>query len=325
MSATRRFAFVVTLDESGERLDRVCAERLVGDGISRSALASLFGTPATRVNERVAKASLRVREGDTIELSVPPPEAPSAEPEDIALEVLFEDEYLLVVHKPAGLVVHPARGHAHGTLVNAVLHHASVDMATRDDSAPDAFPADPLRPGIVHRLDKDTSGVLVVAKTAASREGLKAQFQAHTIERSYVGITVGVPPDGVTYDTLHARHPIDRMKFTGRVREGKRAVTRVKLVETLANGHAALVRCELHTGRTHQIRVHLSEAGFPLLGDRLYGRTPREARLRAAAEALGRQALHAEVLGFVHPITHVAMRFTAPIPADFASALASLR
>ncbi|MEI8259803.1 MAG: RluA family pseudouridine synthase, partial [Deltaproteobacteria bacterium] len=175
MSASRRFAFVVTPDESGERLDRLCAERLVAEGISRSSLAALFRTAATRVNDRVAKASLRVREGDAIELFVPPPEAPSAEPEDIPLTVLFEDEHLLVVNKPAGLVVHPARGHAHGTLVNAVLHHAAVSMAeAQEDGAPAIFPADPLRPGIVHRLDKDTSGVLVVAKTAATREGLKA-------------------------------------------------------------------------------------------------------------------------------------------------------
>jgi 23S rRNA pseudouridine1911/1915/1917 synthase len=320
VSGPRRFAFVVGEDEAGERLDRVCAAHVAGEAISRSALEPLFGTDAAHVNGRVAKASLRVRAGDHVEIVVPPPEPLSAQPENIPLDVLFEDEHLMVLNKPAGLVVHPARGHARGTLVNALLHHATLELEIDDEGG-----GDPLRPGIVHRLDKDTSGVLVVAKTAAAREGLKKQFQTHTIERSYVAITVGVPPDEATYDTLHGRHPSDRLRFTTRVREGKRAVTHVKLLEVLAKGHAALVRCTLHTGRTHQIRVHLSEHGFPLLGDAVYGKTPRDAKVRSAGERLGRQALHAEVLGFEHPITRGPMRFTTPPPEDFAAALKALK
>ncbi len=318
MSA-RVFAFVVTADEAGDRLDRVCATRLASELISRSSLEPLFGTDAARVNDRAAKASLRVRAGDRIDLAVPPPEAPTAEPEDIPLEVLFEDEHVLVLNKPAGLVVHPAKGHARGTLVNAVLHHAVVERAVNDEH--DDERGDALRPGIVHRLDKDTSGVMVVAKTVLAREGLKAQFQKHSIERAYVAITLGVPPDGVTYETLHGRHPIDRKRFTSRVTEGKRAVTKVKLTRVLAGGEAALVRCELETGRTHQIRVHLAEHGFPLLGDVTYGKTPRNVVLASIGRELGRQALHAEVLGFVHPATKLSVTFRAAPPADFQRAL----
>jgi 23S rRNA pseudouridine1911/1915/1917 synthase len=212
------------------------------------------------------------------------------------------------------MVVHPSRGHAGGTLVNAVLHHADVD----EDG-------DPMRPGIVHRIDRDTSGLLVVARSTEAREGLVARFKTHDIERSYVALVEGVPPDAVTYDTWHGRHPTDRMRFTSRGTGGKRAVTRVERVETFGGGAAAMVRCRLETGRTHQIRVHLTEAGHPLLGDQLYGRTVRDPAARAIAATLGRQALHAEVLGFTHPVTGAPLRFTAPPPDDFRAALAALR
>jgi 23S rRNA pseudouridine1911/1915/1917 synthase len=211
-------------------------------------------------------------------------------------------------------VVHPAKGHARGTLVNAVLFHADVD----DED-------DPLRPGIVHRIDRFTSGLLVVAKSPAAREALIARFRAHDIERSYVALTEGVPPAAVTYDTLYNRHPVDRVRFSSKVREGKRAVTHARVLESLAGASAAYVRCNLETGRTHQIRAHLSDAGFPLLGDPLYGRRARDPRVRAVAEALGRQALHAEVLGFAHPITGRALRFESEPPEDFRAALGALR
>jgi 23S rRNA pseudouridine1911/1915/1917 synthase len=321
VSAPRRFAFVVDARDAGDRLDRVCAAHVAGEGISRSSLEPLFGTERVRLNDRVAKASTRVREGDRIAVEVPPLEPLSAAPEAIPLEVLFEDEHVLVVNKPAGLVVHPAKGHASGTLVNAVLHHATVERdADETDDEIDA-----LRPGIVHRLDKDTSGVMVVAKTAIAREGLKAQFQAHSIEREYVAITIGVPPDGVTYETLHGRHPTDRKRFSTRVKEGKRAVTTVRVREMLDEGRAALVACTLKTGRTHQIRVHLAEHGFPILADALYGKQPRDAKLREAASAIGRQALHARVLGFVHPMTGKTVRCVAEPPEEFARAVGVLR
>jgi 23S rRNA pseudouridine1911/1915/1917 synthase len=314
VSGARRLEFVASADEAGDRLDRVCAARFAAESLSRSLFTRLCEEGRVTLAGAPAKASVRVRAGDAIAVEVPPPEPLSAEPEAIPLRILYEDAAVLVVEKPAGLVTHPARGHASGTLVNAVLHHAEVE----DEDTP-------LRPGIVHRLDKDTSGVLVVAKTAAAREHLKDQFQRHSIERSYLAITVGVPPDGVTYDTLHGRHPSDRMRFTTRVREGKRAVTHVTLLERFGGDVAALVRCELQTGRTHQIRVHLAEHGHPLLGDPVYGRRPADVRLRRIGEALGRQALHAQVLGFVHPMSGEPMRFVSEIPADLQAALAALR
>jgi len=182
-----------------------------------------------------------------------------------------------------------------------------------------------VRPGIVHRIDKDTSGLLVVAKTDASREALKAQLAAHTAERAYLALTLGVP-SARTIRTSYGRDRRSRLRFSSRLREGKPAVTHVKVLEKLAGGRAAYVECRLETGRTHQIRVHLSEqAKTPLLADALYGQRPGDPALLGVSEALGRQALHAAVLGFVHPVTGERLRFEAPAPADFARALAALR
>jgi 23S rRNA pseudouridine1911/1915/1917 synthase len=176
----------------------------------------------------------------------------------------------------------------------------------------------------VHRLDKGTSGVMVVARTATAREALKVQFAAHTIERAYLAICAG-DVEEQTFDTLHGRHPTDRVKFSTKVQSGKRAVTYVTPVESLAGGRATLVRCVLHTGRTHQIRVHLSESGHATLGDPLYGKPPKDQLLRDVASQLGHQALHAIVLGFVHPITGKNMRFDRQPPSDFQRAVETLR
>jgi 23S rRNA pseudouridine1911/1915/1917 synthase len=235
----------------------------------------------------------------------------SAEPEDIPLVVLFEDPHLLVVDKQAGLVVHPAPGHPKGTLVNALLYHANV-----------AGGADPLRPGIVHRLDRDTSGVMVVAKTPTAHERLVEMFQAHRLERAYLAIARGRPPETITFDTLHSRHPANRKKFTSKTDRGKRAVTHLERVEVLHG--STLVRCRLETGRTHQIRVHLADAGHPVIGDPLYGTSIGDPRLRRVSQTLGRQALHAAVLGFDH-VTGEPMRFETDPPADFLAALDALR
>jgi 23S rRNA pseudouridine1911/1915/1917 synthase len=203
--------------------------------------------------------------------------------------------------------------------VNALLAHGGFGRPSTDSRDP----AGHLRPGIVHRLDKGTSGLLVVAKDAPTREALKALFAAHAIEREYVAIVVGHARDA-TYETLHARHPKDRMRFTSRTETGRRAVTHVRVVERL--GKATLVACTLETGRTHQIRVHLAErAKTPILADPLYGSTPDDPRLRRAAEALGRQALHAGVLGFVHPATGAPLRWTSPLPPDLEACLRALR
>jgi 23S rRNA pseudouridine1911/1915/1917 synthase len=246
-----------------------------------------------------------------VRIAPAPPPPSDALPEAIPLDVLYEDEHLIVLNKPAGLVVHPAAGHASGTLVNALLHYTEVEQGE-----------DPRRPGVVHRLDKDTSGVMVVTRTEVAREGLAQQFAAHDIARVYEAICVGHPPAQVTYETLIGRHPTDRKRFSSKVRTGKRAVTHVRKVRDLHG--AALVRCQLETGRTHQIRVHMADHGFPLLADPVYGRPARDERVRAAAAQLQRQALHARVLGFVHPVTGQTLRFELEPPEDFQRALSLL-
>lgn len=314
VAGDERHEFVVAAGEEGERIDRLCAVRMAAIGVSRSSLAAGFASGEVTLDDRPVRASTRVKAGQRIRVAVPAREPTTAIPEDIPLPVLYRDEAMLVVDKPAGMVVHPARGHARGTLVNAVLFHTAID----DDP-------DRARPGIVHRLDKGTSGVMVVARTVRAREALKVQFQEHTIERSYLAVTEGVPPDDTTYHTLHGRHPTDRLRFTTRVREGRAAVTHVHVLDQLAGGTAALVRCTLETGRTHQIRVHLSEAGFPVLGDPLYGRVPRAPALRVAARSVDRQALHAQVLGLDHPVSGERRVFRSELPPDLAALVAQLR
>ncbi|MFW6050090.1 MAG: RluA family pseudouridine synthase [Myxococcota bacterium] len=301
---------VVVEAEAGERLDRILAERPLGH--SRSTLQRWIGEGRVAVDGVVADRRTRPRAGARVVVHPAPLPASEAEPQDIPLAVLHEDADLIVVDKPAGLVVHPAPGHPDRTLVNALLHHTGV-----------AGGRDAARPGIVHRLDKDTSGVMVVAKTPAAHERLVEAFQAHAIERAYLAIAVGAPPAQATLDTLHGRHPVHRKRFTARVARGKRAVTHVRVLERLHG--AALVECRLETGRTHQIRVHLAEQGTPVLGDSVYGRSPRDPVVREAARALGRQALHAGVLGFVHPVTGETLTFETPPPADFERALGALR
>jgi 23S rRNA pseudouridine1911/1915/1917 synthase len=257
------------------------------------------------------------------------------------------DDAVIVLNKPAGLVVHPARGHRTGTLVNGLLargvfdppdgdeevderpsvstRRASTSAAPPGDAVPPSGPADldRSRPGIVHRLDKGTSGLMVVARHPRAREHLKAQFAAHTIEREYVAICVG-DVKAKTHATLHGRHPTDRLRFSSRVKTGKRAVTHVTPLERFG-GVATYVACRLETGRTHQIRVHLADDRTPILGDALYGKPPKHAVLREAAVALGHPALHARVLGFLHPVTGKKVRFEVEPPADFQVALTALR
>jgi 23S rRNA pseudouridine1911/1915/1917 synthase len=259
-----------------------------------------------------SKAGLRLKRGMVVCAAPPPPPPSRAEPEELPLTVLYEDPDLVVIDKPAGLVVHPAAGHARGTLVNALLHRY-----------PQLAGGDVLRPGIVHRLDKDTSGVMVVTRTERAREALGRSFATHDIERAYRAIVVGRPPDSGRFDTLHGRHPTDRKRFTTRLERGRRAVTRYRVLERLHG--CALVEARLETGRTHQVRVHFAEHGWPLLGDPVYGRPPRDPRVHEVAARLGRQALHAQVLGFAHPAAGQAMRFEAPPPADFVAAVEALR
>ena len=303
-----------------DRLDKVLA-RLLPE-TSRSTIQRWIAEDRVRVDGKPCRPRDSVGPGAVIEIEPgPPPPSHAAPDAGVEFGVLYDDPHLIVVDKPAGLVVHPARGHAAGTLVNGLLARPGFKRAAADP----LDPAGALRPGIVHRIDKDTSGLLVVAKTEQAREHLKAQLAAHTIERLYLALTVGVPAPG-TIRTRYGRHPRSRLRFTSLVREGKLAVTHVSVRETLAGGRAAYVECRLETGRTHQIRVHLSEQRkTPLLGDALYGRAPADERLATIAAELGRQALHAAVLGFVHPESGEKLRFESPLPPDFERALAALR
>lgn len=302
---------------------------------------------------RPCRPGLKLREGQRLRFQPSPPTPTSDLPEPIPLSILYEDKHLIVIDKPAGMVVHPAPGHETGTLVNALLYHCGslplppprlVMEDDADDDADLAEQAQPTqaasaqprsgedlgqlsiggerRPGIVHRLDSGTSGVLVCAKDEPTLVGLQVQFAAHSIERRYVALIDGVIPERGTLSTRYGRHPRDRKRFTSRS-GGKKAVTHYQVLERLPG--ATLVELRLETGRTHQIRVHLSEHGFPILGDPLYGRPSRQRHVQQAAALLDRQALHARLLGFVHPITSERLLFSSPPPEDFLQVLLLLR
>jgi 23S rRNA pseudouridine1911/1915/1917 synthase len=262
----------------------------------------------------VRSPSRKLRAGEKVVFTPPPPVAVEDRAEDIPLSILFEDEHLIVIDKPAGLVVHPATSHQAGTLVNALLHHCGASLKGVGGER---------RPGIVHRLDKDTSGVMVVAKDEPTLTALQQQFHSHNLDRRYLALVEGVVAERGSFRTKYGRDPRDRKKFSSRVATGKSAVTHWEVKERFAG--ATLVEVQLETGRTHQSRVHFKDAGHPLIGDLQYGRPPRDARLRAVARVLGRQALHAHVLGIVHPITGRPLRFQTPPPGDFQRALEALR
>lgn len=302
-------------DAAGMRLDRALA--LAVPTLSRERLKALIssgavaGPAGTPVRDPAAKAVA----GGTYQIRVPAPEPAHNEPQDIALDIVFEDEHLLVVDKPAGMVVHPAAGNRDGTLVNALLHHCAGRLSGIGGVA---------RPGIVHRIDKDTSGLLVVAKTDVAHEGLAAQFKRHDLHRLYLAIAEGIPnPPSGTVDAPLARSPANRQKMAivaeGR---GKRAVTHYRLVRALRQ--ASLIECRLETGRTHQVRVHMASLGHPLLGDPVYGR-----RRSVQADLLNqldfrRQALHAAELGFVHPVSNRNLSFKSALPSDIQELLGAL-
>jgi len=301
-----------------ERVDKVLVRLL--PATSRATVQRWIAEGRVRVDGRACRSRDLVAGGQVLEVEPGPPPLSAVEPDaTVVFAVLYEDEHLLVVDKPAGLVVHPARGHRDGTLVHGLV--------ARRGGVASADPRDPRgveRPGIVHRIDKDTSGILVVAKDDQTREGLKAQLGAHRVERVYLGLTHGVPPNGVI-STWYARHPRSRLRFTSRVTAGRRAITHVRVLKAFGGGRAALVECRLETGRTHQIRVHLTEqTRTPLLGDTLYRTAQVDPEVAAIGRALGRQALHAAVLGFVHPVTLRSMRFESPLPEDFRTALGAL-
>lgn len=306
---TEPFELRVLDSESGERLDRVLSRRDLG--ASRATLQRWIDEGRVLLNGVAVKRAQKVAAGALLRVEPGPPPISDASAQAIPLQVVFEDADLLVIDKPAGLVVHPAPGHPDGTLVNALLFHGGVEVGEQG-----------VRPGIVHRLDRDTSGVMVVAKSIPARDGLVALFKRHDIDREYQAIVLGHTAEALHFDTLHGRHPVDRKRFTTKVVRGKHAVTDVTLIEHLHG--TSLVRCRLSTGRTHQIRVHLSEHGHPILADATYGRPPKDPRVREVSQGLGRQALHAGLLGFVHPVTGVPLRFESPLPEDMRRACEAL-
>ena len=267
------------------------------------------------VNGEAVKAGTRLRAGDRVSVSIAPPAPARAEAQAMDLAVLFEDRHLIVIDKPPGMVVHPAPGHPDRTLVNALLAHCTDLSGVGGE----------LRPGIVHRLDKGTSGVLVASKDDATHTALSALFKSKTARREYLAVVAPPLRDVAgTIDTLYGRHPVHRMKFSSKVSRGKRAVTHYQVEERFGD-LAQLVRLRLETGRTHQIRVHLADAGHPILGDPIYGRRARDPDVAAAAARLGRQALHAAVLGFDHPMTGERLEFQTPPPPDMQRFIHELR
>jgi 23S rRNA pseudouridine1911/1915/1917 synthase len=303
----------ITAEEAKGRVDKVLAVRL--PEMSRARIQALMAEGRiSRDGAALGDASAKAQPG-AYRLEIPAPLPAEPVPEAIALNVLFEDTFLIVVDKPAGMAVHPAPGSESGTLVNALLHHCGASLSGIGGVA---------RPGIVHRIDKDTSGIVVVAKTDAAHHGLAALFEAHDIDRAYVALTRGAPnPAWGKIEGNIARSTHDRKKMALVKSGGRHAVTHYKTERVFgpaAKPLAARVSCRLETGRTHQIRVHLASKGCPCLGDPTYGSgPPAEPVRKAIAEAgLARQALHAAVLGFVHPITGETLRFESPLPPDMA-------
>lgn len=295
-----------TLATSG-RLDKTLAE---ASGLSRERIKALMADGAITVGKTVAtSASAKMQAGAHFTIALPPTAEAAAVAQDIPLVVVHEDADLIVIDKAAGMVVHPAAGNADGTLVNALLHHCAGQLSGIGGVA---------RPGIVHRIDKDTSGLLVAAKTTAAHEGLARQFAEHTIERRYLAVCAGhpVPAEGTITARL-GRSESDRKKMAvlhDKSPRGKHAVTHYTTLQRLEG--AALIECRLETGRTHQVRVHCASIGHPLLGDPVYGRTPKSLRPLLQQIGFARQALHAASLGFNHPVTSKWLQFSAPLPAD---------
>lgn len=305
----------------GQRLDVALVDALAKSGHSctRSQLARAFAVGKVTSQGRALKPGRVVEAALDVVVLLPDPEPLRAEPEKLPLVIVHEDDDLLVIDKAPTMVVHAGAGHHTKTLVNAVLGHLGV---TADD-LPVLPGNEPTRPGIVHRLDRETSGLIVVAKHARAQEFLAAQFRSHDIERAYLGIAVGIPKwKQRRVETPHGRDPQDRRRFSSRAESDRIAITNMEVESVLVG--ATLMRFRLETGRTHQIRMHARHEGYPILGDKLYGGKTADPTLRTAAARLGRQALHAAVLGFRHPSGLGIVRFEAPLPDDLQRTLKEL-
>jgi 23S rRNA pseudouridine1911/1915/1917 synthase len=299
--------------QAGLRLDRALAELL--PDLSRERIKALIVEGQIASGGRSLNPSMKVAVGQDYSITLPAPVALDAVAQDIPLDIVHEDADLIVVDKPAGLVVHPAAGNLDGTLVNALLHHCDGQLSGIGGVA---------RPGIVHRIDKDTSGLLVVAKSDKAHEGLARQFKDHSIDRLYAAIVYGIPvPGSGTVDAWVGRSDADRKKMAvHREGRGKHAVTHYRVMERLRG--AAMVECRLETGRTHQVRVHMAHLGHPLIGDPVYGRERKGFKSILETLSFKRQALHAKRLGFIHPVTEEPLIFDSALPADMQELLSEL-
>jgi 23S rRNA pseudouridine1911/1915/1917 synthase len=317
MNPAQRQTYIVEKGEQGLRLDVFLAHR--DPSLSRSRVQRLIAQDAVRAGGRPGRSSHKVREGEMIDCEIAPANEYDVEPEDIPLSVIYEDASLLVVDKPAGMVVHPAAGNHQGTLVNAILFHC------RDLSGIGGV----LRPGIVHRLDKDTSGLLVAAKSDRAHQALAEQFKLRQVKKTYLALAYGdVKEDQGLIDLPVGRHPQDRKKMSTQSRRGREAATCWQVQERY--GAATLLEVDIETGRTHQIRVHLHAIGHPVVGDSVYGdarraNTVKEPALRTALKTMKRQALHAAHLSFSHPLTGEPLAFSSSPPADMAQLCNALR
>ena len=305
---------VIGADAEGWRLDRALASAL--PTLSRERIKALISSGQVQRSDGalLRDPAVKARVGDSFAVSVPQPAPAHNVAQDLDLNVVYEDEHLIVIDKPAGMVVHPAAGNLDGTLVNALLHHCAGNLSGIGGVA---------RPGIVHRIDKDTSGLLVAAKHDRAHEGLAKQFAAHSIDRRYQAIVAGLPKGSGKVDANLARSDANRKKVAiVPAGKGKRAVTYWQLCQVLR--HSALVECRLETGRTHQVRVHMASIGHPLLGDPVYGRSRPEHREVLKRLGFERQALHAARLGFIHPIDGRSLSFDSRMPADMQELLSAL-
>ena len=299
------FKFLINEEWEGLRIDKYLSLNL--DFLSRSYIQKMIQEQNVSVNGKIVKANYNLKEDDEIEFQLPPNVEPDIVAENIPLDVLYEDNDCIVVNKPKGMVVHPAAGHYSGTLVNALMYHCKDSLSGINGV---------MRPGIVHRIDKDTTGSLIICKNDTSHEIIAQQLKEHSIVRKYRAICMGViKEDELTINAPIGRHPVERKKMAINEKNGKSAVTHVKVLKRLKN--ATYVECRLETGRTHQIRVHLSSMGHPLLGDETYGDTKNKYKLQG-------QTLHAYILGFVHPTTGEYIETTASIPSYFEKLLKNL-
>lgn len=298
--------FTVEKEQEPVRIDRYLADKC--PDFSRSYIQKLLKEQAVFAGDMPVRANYKVQPGVFVQLEVPDPETPDIKPEAIPLDILYEDDYVLVVNKPKGMVVHPAAGHTGGTLVNAVMAHCGEHLSGINGV---------LRPGIVHRIDKDTTGALLVCKEDSVHRDLAEQLREHSIKRRYRAVVQGnLKEDEGTVEEPIGRHPVDRKKMAVNYKNGKDAVTHYRVLERF--GKYTYVECRLETGRTHQIRVHMASIGHPLLGDTLYGSQKDPFHLQG-------QALHAMILGFRHPVTGEYMEFEVPLPEYFLKLLEKLR